>query len=452
MKKLLATAGIIAAGALMLAGCSTSPSTTTTAPPPATSTAAPAPSTTAAPTTTAAPSTTAAPAPSTTTAPPLPSRGDADLVIWADQNRTNALQAPLAAWAQANGIKAVVQTIADNLQGNFVTANQAKNGPDIVIGAQDWVGKLVQNNAIVPVQISATGVSQTAIDAMKYGGQTYGAPYAIETIGLFANKTLTANTTPATIEDMVAAAKAGVGGKVAENPLCLQVGQKGDAYHMQPLFTSAGGYIFGTNADGTYNTKDVGVGTPGGIAAATKIGELGKAGVLKTSIDGSNSIQLFADGKCAYLVSGPWALGTMKDAKMDMANVVLSAIPGFKGMGPAKPPLGVQGFFVASNAKNATIAQQFLTDLLKDTTITKAMNEKDSRVPAQSALADQLKTSDPMLMQFLDIAKGAQAMPNVPAMDAVWTPLGEAQAAVVGGADPTTTMKAAGDQIAKAVG
>ncbi|MCL2316388.1 MAG: extracellular solute-binding protein [Actinomycetia bacterium] len=439
MKKPFAVGLALLAGSLVLTACSSSsPGTTTTTTPPASS----------ATTSTSS----SAPVSSSSTATPMPTRGDADLVIWADQNRTNALQAPLAAWAQTQGIKAVVQTIADNLQGNFVTANQAKNGPDIVIGAQDWVGKLVQNNSIVPVQISATGVSQTAIDAMKYGGQTYGAPYAIETLGLFANKTLTANTAPATIEDMVAAAKAGVGGKVAENPLCLQVGQKGDAYHMQPLFTSGGGYIFGTNADGTYNTKDVGVGTAGGIAAATKISELAKAGVLKNSIDGNNSIQLFAQGKCAYLVSGPWALGTMKDATMDMANVVLGPIPGFAGMGTAKPPLGVQGFFVASNAKNATAAQQFLTDLLKDTTITKAMNDKDSRVPAQQALADQLKTSDPMLMQFLDIAKNAQAMPNVPAMDAVWTPLGEAQAAVVGGADPASTMTAAAQQIATAVG
>jgi arabinogalactan oligomer/maltooligosaccharide transport system substrate-binding protein len=120
-------------------------------------------------------------------------------------------------------------------------------------------------------------------------------------------------------------------------------------------------------------------------------------------------------------------------------------------MGPAVPPLGVQAFFVASNAKNPTIAQQFLTDLLKDTTITSAMNDKDPRVPAQQALADQLKTSDPVLMQFLDLAQGAAAMPNIPAMDAVWDPLGKAEAAVVGGADPATTMAAAADQIASAV-
>ncbi|MDR0283407.1 MAG: extracellular solute-binding protein [Propionibacteriaceae bacterium] len=407
------------------------------------------PGTTGAPSGT--PATTAAatgPAPTSTTTP-LPTRGDADLVIWADANRTKALQAPLAAWAAQNGIKAVVQTIATDLESNFVTANQAKNGPDIVIGAQDWTGKLVQNNSIVSIQLTATGIVQSAIDAVSYGGQTYGAPYAVETLGLFSNPKLTSVQTPATVEALVAAAKAGVNGTVAENPLCLQVGQTGDSYHMQPFFTSGGGYIFGKNADGTYNTKDVGVGAAGGIAAAKKIGELGQAGVLKTSITADNSIQLFGDSKCAYLISGPWAIQTIRTAKTDFN---LAPVPGFEGMGPAKPPLGIQAFFVAANAKNPSYAQQFVSDLLKDTTITAAMNTVDSRVPVQTALADQLKSSDPQLMAFLDFSSAAEAMPNIPAMDAVWGPLNQAEASVVGGADPTSTFTAAGEQITKAIG
>ncbi|MDR0627883.1 MAG: extracellular solute-binding protein [Bifidobacteriaceae bacterium] len=373
-----------------------------------------------------------------------PNRGEADLVIWADAIRTGALEAPLKAWAEKNGLTAVVQTVATDLQSNFVTANEAKNGPDVVIGAQDWTGKLVQNSAIVPIQISAEGVSQAAIDAVSYGGQTYGAPYAIETLGLFVNNALTDNAAPATIEDMVAAGQAGS----AENVLCLQVGESGDAYHMQPLFTSGGGYIFGTNADGSFNTADVGVGSAGGIEAAKKIGELGAEGVLKNSINGDNSLQLFNDGKCAYLVSGPWALAGIREAGLDFT---LSPIPGFAGLDPAEPPLGVQAFFVASNAKSPAFAQQFVNDLLADTTITRAMNNSDARVPTQDALAEQLKASDPILMQFLDLAQSAKAMPNIPAMEAVWSPLGQAEAAVVGGADPASTFEAAGKEIASSV-
>ncbi len=52
----------------------------------------------------------------------------------------------------------------------------------------------------------------------------------------------------------------------------MPVGENGDAYHMEPLFTSAGGYLFGKDADGNYNPDDLGLDSPGGLAAAAKIG------------------------------------------------------------------------------------------------------------------------------------------------------------------------------------
>ena len=38
-------------------------------------------------------------------------------------------------------------------------------------------------------------------------------------------------------------------------------------------------------------------------------------------------------------------------------------------------------------------------------------------------------------------------MPAIPAMAAIWDPFGKAEAAVIGGADPTTTVAAAGKTI-----
>lgn len=375
-----------------------------------------------------------------------PERADADLVIWTDDNRQKALEGPAKEWADAQGITVAVQAVSQDLQTAFVAADGLGNGPDIVVGANDWIGNLVQNASIVPVTIPDTSdFAQSAIDAMSQGGQLFGVPYAVETLGLYANNALTSVPNPATIEDMVAAAKAGG----AENPLCLQVGTTGDAYHMQPFFTSAGGYIFGKNADGTYNPKDVGIDSPGGIAAAKKIGELGAQGVLKTSISGDNSLALFNDGKCAYLVSGPWALADMQTAGIDYT---LGAIPGFAGMNPAVPPAGVQGFFVAANGQNQAFAQQFVSDLASSTTITAGMFKTDQRSPAQTSLASEIAGEYPDLAKFGELMAGAQVMPSIPEMAAVWAPLGQAQSQIVDGADPESTIKAAADQIRTAIG
>jgi ABC-type glycerol-3-phosphate transport system substrate-binding protein len=43
-----------------------------------------------------------------------------------------------------NGVTVTVKEIAENLQQTFVTASQQGSGPDIVIGAHDWIGNLVQ--------------------------------------------------------------------------------------------------------------------------------------------------------------------------------------------------------------------------------------------------------------------------------------------------------------------
>jgi len=83
----------------------------------------------------------------------VPARGDADLVIWADELKAKSLQEPAKTWGDAQGITVEVQTVANDLQTNYVTANQAGNGPDIVLGAHDWIGNLVQNGAISPVQL-----------------------------------------------------------------------------------------------------------------------------------------------------------------------------------------------------------------------------------------------------------------------------------------------------------
>jgi arabinogalactan oligomer/maltooligosaccharide transport system substrate-binding protein len=36
----------------------------------------------------------------------------------------------------------------------FVTAAQAGKGPDLVMGAHDWIGNLVQNGTIDPLQLT----------------------------------------------------------------------------------------------------------------------------------------------------------------------------------------------------------------------------------------------------------------------------------------------------------
>ncbi|GAA1321253.1 extracellular solute-binding protein [Brachybacterium rhamnosum] len=375
-------------------------------------------------------------------------RADADLVIWTDEEKAVSLEEPAKAWGEANGLTVAVQTVAEDLQPNFITANQAGNGPDMIVAAHDWIGNLVQNSSIQPVQLPAAATEAIApigLEAVTYDGQTYGAPYAVETLVLFANKALTDVPEPKTVEELVEAAKAGG----AENVLALPVGEQGDAYHMEPFYTSAGGYLFGKDGEGNFDPSDVGVGKEGSITAAEKIGELGKDGVLKTSISGDNAISLFTDGKAAYLVSGPWALEDIRTAKIDFA---MSAVPGFEGMDPAVPFAGVNAFYVATNGKNPAFAQQFATAVASSADIAEQMFPKNELPPINLELQEKLSGDYPEIVKIAELAGSAEPMPAIPEMAAIWGPLGQADANIVGGADPESTMTSAGEEITKQIG
>lgn len=373
-----------------------------------------------------------------------------DLVIWTDAQRAPVLQKFATDFAATNGISVSVQPVSTDLQSAYVTATNAGKGPDIVVGATDWLGNLVQNGTVAPLPMTPAAKAAfepTALQAVTYNGQTYGVPYATENLALFTN-TAEAPAAPATFEEMVQNGQAAVQAKKASDPLALQVGLKGDPYTLNPLARSAGGHLFAPKADGTDDLSKPAVDSPEFIAFAkllSKYGEKGD-GVLKRSIDADNSTSLFTAGKVPYLVSGPWALSQIKQAGIKYA---ISPVPGFAGMGPAQPFLGVQAFYVSAKAKNAPIAQEFTLNYLTRKDVEEALFQAEPRSPALTAAYDDVAKTDPDVAAFHAAGEHGVVLPQVPSMSAIWGPLGTAEAAVVGGADPVTTMAGAAAQIKK---
>lgn len=378
-------------------------------------------------------------------------RGDEDLVIWAEPTRVDYIKPLADAFAEENGITVGVQGIVNPRQ-EFITANAAGNGPDVIAGAHDWLGQLVQNGAIDPLQLSASdleGYSPVSVQATTFDGQLYALPYAVESVALYCN-TDYAPDTYATIEDVIAAGQAGVDSGDLEVPLILQQGDAGDAYHMQPLFTSGGGYIFGLDAEGNYDPADLGLNSPGSIAAAEKIATLGEGGVntIRTSISSDNYLSLFTEGKGACMVSGPWSLGDVKTALGDKYS--LQPVPGFAGGTTAQPFMGAQGFMVASEGKNKAFAQEFVTNYLNSEESMQELYDLSGQPPAMTVVADGVTDED--VLAFVSAVNNAAPMPAIPEMAEVFAPLGLAWSSIISGGDPTTTMDTTYNTIAAAIG
>ncbi|MEV7777240.1 extracellular solute-binding protein [Kitasatospora sp. NPDC088351] len=384
------------------------------------------------------------------TAPPIGS-AEGDLVIWAQTQQAAALQPLADRFGKEHGVKVTVVPQSVNTQQAYVSATNAGKGPDLVVGASDWLGNLVQNGVVAPVPLTGQQKAlfqPAALDAVAYNGQQYGLPYATENLVLFRNTEL-APTAPGTFEDLAGAAQAAVKAGTAEVPLALPVGQQGNAYALQPLFTSAGGYLFGTKADGSYDTADLGVGGPGSIAAGELFRQYGEkgAGLLNRSVD-TNAISLFTGKKTPFLVAGPWALGQVKQAGLPYA---ISPVPGWAGKGPARPFIGVQSFYLSAKARNQPLAQEFLLREVGSEEGQLALYQASPEPPALSSALAKVSATDPDIGSFAAAGAGGQPLPTIPAMNAIWGPLGQAEAGIVAGADPAETMRQAGDAIRAAL-
>ena len=397
--------------------------------------------------------------PAGTEAPPptAPERGDADLVIWTDDTRQATVEAIAQPFADENGIVIAVQELNfGDIRDQLTLTAPTGEGPDIIIGAHDWLGELVANGVVAPLDLSATAdtFNPVAIEAFTYDGQTYGLPYAIENIALVRNTDLVPEA-PATFEEMIQIAA----DYKAEHPddplaqgLALQIGPEGDAYHLQPILSAFGGYIFGQNDDGTYNPADLGIDSEGGLAAATWLQEQTAAGVLSPDTTYDTMIEAFGSGNAPFAITGPWAL-SQDDNGFQATGVpyAVGAIPALEGGEPVAPFVGVQGFMISSFSEQTDLATSFVLDYMSQESSQLALFEAGGRPPALTSAYEQVST-DPDIAGFGEAGASGIPLPAIPEMSNVWGSLGLAEVNILSGTDGPAEFTAAAEEIRSQIG
>lgn len=383
------------------------------------------------------------------TEPPVRDQ-NAELVIWSDDVRAPILTEFADQFGEEFGITVQVQVSTDVRQ-QFKDATNVDQGPDIIVGAHDWLGELVQNGTVAPIQMSEDVQAQfvpEALEATKFDGQIYGVPYATESLGLIRNTAL-APEAPASMEELVANGKSMMEAGDADQVMVQAMGQQGDAYNAFPWLSAYGGGVFGVNSDGGWDAENVIIDSPESIQGGEKIAWLGEEGALNVNVGGTEMEALFAEGKTPYMVSGPWAIANVEGAGIDYA---IDPIPVFEDGGEPTPFLGVQMFYVSAKAKNGAIAQEFVNQYVPSLDLQLALFEAGDRPPALQEALDQVAADNEDIAAWSAAGQGAPPMPNIPAMNAVWGPLGQAAADIVSGDAPADRLKAAQEEVVAAIG
>ena len=102
------------------------------------------------------------------------------LTIWGDEIRAPVLDEISQAFTDEFGVKVdVVQKGFNDLRNDYKVAAPTGEGPDIVLGAHDWLGEMIASGLLAEVSLGdkADLFAPNAVDAFTYtDGKLYGMP------------------------------------------------------------------------------------------------------------------------------------------------------------------------------------------------------------------------------------------------------------------------------------
>ena len=180
-----------------------------------------------------------------------------EIVVWADESRGPNLTKVIAAkgdWVPGYTVKVVTFSSFDALKEAFDKATDA-TGPDIVVGANDWVPTGAKSGKLSPITLSAAVKARfnpTQLFDLTYKKSLYGVPIDVNNVAMIYNEKLVSSQ-PKTFGDMVSFYKANKSSKNLKAGLCVAGG--GMSWGAHSVFSALGAdaYQFNSRDEIVYN-------------------------------------------------------------------------------------------------------------------------------------------------------------------------------------------------------
>lgn len=368
---------------------------------------------------------------------------DAELVIWVDEARGEIMRDVGDDFSAEFGVEVTVETMGfGEIRDDLEVAGPVGEGPDIIIGAHDWLGQLVGSGLVAPIELGdiESDFLPAALDAYMYEGELYGMPYQMDNVALLRNPELVPSA-PETFSELTEIAR-----DLQENDEVEYgyIRQEADAYHYFPILTAFGGYVFGEYEQG-YDADDVGLDSDGAIASAEWLEGIIDEGLMTEGIDGPIMDEMFIEGDAAMMIAGPWVLPALRDAEVPYE---IDPIPSETDTG--RPFLGVQGFMISEFSDEQLLAQTFLTDFVATEDVMLRMFDAVPRPVVYEPAAERIEDED--VKAFAEAGEVGAPMPAIPEMSAVWESWDNAITLVTQGQlSGEEAFRGAADQIREAV-
>ncbi len=343
------------------------------------------------------------------------------VVLWtAYEVEIPTLRELVAKFSQQSGRPVeVLQVPFGGLQNKFMVAAPAGQGPDLIIGPQDWLGVFATAELLeaVPATLldpARADLYPVSVAAETFNGKVYGFPMMTGCLAMLRNPQLMPER-PKNLEELKIQALKVQSPTVKGFYYDLQ-----DFYFSFPFFSAYGATLFVDD-----DPMRLGLATPGGVKAAEYLTELRQADLIPLGAKNDFAKSLYLEGKVAATINGPWFIGDVR--KAGVPYVIEPVPPGPDGH-PASPLVGVDGLMLnkaALQREGALELMAFLTS--KEQLVQLAL--ASGRPPARRSALEQARR-DPQAGEDIDafarVSEQGVPMPNLPQTNVIWEPMVQA--------------------------
>jgi arabinogalactan oligomer / maltooligosaccharide transport system substrate-binding protein len=322
---------------------------------------------------------------------------DKIITVWADETRGPNLTAVVGSladqkggeWVEGYKIKVVGYSSFDALKA--AVDNVTKDGPDIILGANDWVSTGASNGKLAAFTPSASLRNQFTASNwadLTYKGKIYGVPLDYNGVGMAVNTKLTGGKMPRTFGEMVNTYLANKTSKKLVAGLCVADGGTSWGAHSIASALGANAYVM---KNGKVDTKadPINVNQVTANVKRYLLGANGKTNGFLPATDtgcGAN----FIAGKVPYAIIGNWKWFTYSKAGLSTFNVM--GVPGVRAGTFGNAFGSVSGAllttFAATNGNDAA-AKSLLTKFFGSSAGQIAYQGVEKRPPANKNAAAQ---------------------------------------------------------------
>lgn len=294
------------------------------------------------------------------------------------------------------------------------------NPPDLILAPDDIIWELANAGALFPLDFGgqSDAFTDASLSTVSLDGDFYGVPYSVDTLAFVCHIELLEEygigNTPEFGFDTILDAG-------------LPIGTSIDTYHFVPILHAFGGYIFGIDSSGHYDTADIGIINGQGSNALHFLETLASERILREpQLAADEVVENFLGYAFGCIITGSWNFQLFEESGI---NYIVIPIRASVGEEPGAAWISTRSVAVPATGENHEIALDLVNNVFPNELFQAVMVENIVRPPVFRPFITEDDYTG--LNGFALVAQYGKRTPYTEMIE-VWGPMGSILKSLVG--------------------